>query len=210
MKTQSEYEAKIITPEQCFKILMAMRQPERTLTLLIAATGASDFRMPWFAVADVDYDNQQVFVRRSWTGGRWVSLARRALWLPFHWSRYSQASFAAVKAGVLKEGEKVRFGFHSLRHSLASFLVRKGTDVKTVQKMLRHSDVTHHTWIYAHSMSEDRLAAQDDMLAAMMTPSNAVKSTHHERETQRSHTARSLPYNSSLVHFALSTRVRWL
>jgi hypothetical protein len=28
--------------------------------------------------------------------------------------------------------------------------------------------------IYAHSMSEDRLAAQDDMLAAMMTKSNAV------------------------------------
>jgi len=27
---------------------------------------------------------------------------------------------------------------------------------------------------HAHSMSEDRLAAQDDMLAAMMTPSNAV------------------------------------
>jgi len=28
--------------------------------------------------------------------------------------------------------------------------------------------------IYVHSMSEDRLAAQDDMLAAMMTKSNAV------------------------------------
>jgi site-specific recombinase XerD len=41
---------------------------------------------------------------------------------------------AAVKVGVLQEGEKVRFGFHNLRHSLASFLVRKGTDVKTVQK----------------------------------------------------------------------------
>ena len=81
---------------------------------------------------------------------------------------------AAVKAGVLKEGENVRFGFHNLRHSLASFLVRKGTDVKTVQKMLRHSDVATTLGIYAHSMSEDRLAAQDDMLAAMMTPSNAV------------------------------------
>ena len=81
---------------------------------------------------------------------------------------------AAVKAGMLKEGEKVRFGFHNLRHSLASFLVRKGTDVKTVQKMLRHSDVTTTLGIYAHSMSEDRLAAQDEMLAAMMTPSNAV------------------------------------
>lgn len=81
---------------------------------------------------------------------------------------------AAVKTGVLKEGEKVRFGFHNLRHSLASFLVRKGTDAKTVQAILRHSDVTTTLGIYAHSMSEDRLAAQDDMLAAMMTKSNAV------------------------------------
>lgn len=56
----------------------------------------------------------------------------------------------------------------------ASFLVRKGTEVKTVQKMLRHSDVSTTLGIYAHSMSEDRSAAQDEMLAAMMTPSNAV------------------------------------
>lgn len=53
-------------------------------------------------------------------------------------------------------------------------VLRKGTDVKTVQKMLRHSGVTTTLGIYAHSMSEDRLAAQDEMLAAMMTPSNAV------------------------------------
>ncbi|HET9409061.1 MAG TPA: tyrosine-type recombinase/integrase [Candidatus Sulfotelmatobacter sp.] len=64
-----------------------------------------------------------------------------------------------VKAGVLKEGEKIRFGFYKLRHSWASFSVRKGTDVKTVQRMLRHSDVSTTLGIYAHSMSEDRLAA---------------------------------------------------
>jgi site-specific recombinase XerD len=57
---------------------------------------------------------------------------------------------------------------------LASFLVRKGTDVKTVLQTLLHSDVATTLGIYAHSMSKDRLAAQDDMLAAMMTPSNAV------------------------------------
>jgi len=56
----------------------------------------------------------------------------------------------------------------------ASFLVRKGTDVKTVQKMLRHSDGSTTLGIHAHSMSEDRLAAQVDTLTAMMTPSNAV------------------------------------
>ena len=162
----------------------------------------------------MDYDNQQVLVRRSRTGGKVgkpksaaskapVSLVPLLAGFIRQWqekTRYAQATDwvfastrlkgkqprvanmlvedylrpAAVKAGVLKNGEKVRFGFHNLRHSLASFLVRKGTDVKTVQKMLRHSDVTTTLGIYAHSMSEDRLAAQDEMLAAMMTPSNAV------------------------------------
>jgi integrase len=77
---------------------------------------------------------------------------------------------AAVKVGVLVEGEKVRFGFHNLRHSLASFLVRQGTDAKTVQRMLRHSDIATMFGIYIHTMSEDRLTAQEEMLAAMMKP----------------------------------------
>jgi len=40
--------------------------------------------------------------------------------------------------------------------------------------MLRHSDVSTTLGIYAQSMSEDRLAAQVDMLTAMMKPSSAV------------------------------------
>jgi integrase len=63
---------------------------------------------------------------------------------------------AAVRAGVLKPGDKVRFGFHNLRHSLASFLVRSKTDPKTVQALLRHSDVKTTLQLYAHSVSADR------------------------------------------------------
>ncbi len=48
---------------------------------------------------------------------------------------------AAVKAGVLTKDDSRRFGYHNLRHSLASFLVRTKTDVKTVQNLLRHSNV---------------------------------------------------------------------
>lgn len=44
---------------------------------------------------------------------------------------------AAVKAGVIKEGEKVRFGFHNFRHALATALVKLRVDAKTVQGMLR-------------------------------------------------------------------------
>jgi integrase len=75
---------------------------------------------------------------------------------------------AAVKAGVLAKDDSHRFGFHNLRHSLASYLVRSKTDPKTVQNLLRHSNVKTTLQLYAHSVSDDRLAAQGQMLAAIL------------------------------------------
>jgi integrase len=62
-----------------------------------------------------------------------------------------------------------RFGFHNLRHSLASFLVRIGTDPKTVHTLLRHSDVKLTLQCYTHSVSEDRMAAAGAMLTAIFS-----------------------------------------
>ena len=75
---------------------------------------------------------------------------------------------------VLKKERRCASGSTTCVIAWRVSLCGKGQDVKTVQKMLRHSDVSTTLGIYGHSMSEDRLAAQDDMLAAMMTPSNAV------------------------------------
>ena len=48
---------------------------------------------------------------------------------------------AALKVGIrLEPGQ--RFGFHNFRHSLATFLVSRGKDVKTIQGLLRHAKVT--------------------------------------------------------------------
>jgi len=81
---------------------------------------------------------------------------------------------AAIAAGVIKKGEKVRFGFHNLRHSLASFLVRSKTDPKTVQALLRHSDVKTTLQLYAHSISADRMAAQGQVLEAILQSGSAA------------------------------------
>jgi integrase len=85
---------------------------------------------------------------------------------------------AAAKAGVLSshrdengrliEDDPRRFGFHNLRHSLASFLVRIRTDPKTVQTLLRHSDVKLTLQVYAHAVSQDRMAAAGEMLVAIL------------------------------------------
>jgi integrase len=78
---------------------------------------------------------------------------------------------AAVKAGILALGDRRRFGFHNLRHSLASFLVTQTkTDVKTVQSMLRHANVGTTLDIYTHAVQKDMLAAQDQVMEAMLKP----------------------------------------
>ena len=87
-----------------------------------------------------------------------------------------------MKVGVLKskrdekgnliDDDPSRFAFHNLRHSLASFLVRTGTDVKTVQNLLRHSSSKVTIDWYLHSVSEDRMAEQGKMLEAILIQKN--------------------------------------
>ena len=82
---------------------------------------------------------------------------------------------SATAVGVLKAGDTTtRFGFHNLRHSLASFLVGQGTDPKSVQTLLRNADVATTLGIYAHSHSEARMNAHGDMLTAFFAPSTRV------------------------------------
>jgi len=77
---------------------------------------------------------------------------------------------AAYEAGVLKKGEKVQFGMHNLRHSLATYLIAVGRDVKTVQTILRHANPMTTLQLYAHGRSQDRSDAQGEMLTAFFAP----------------------------------------
>jgi integrase len=78
---------------------------------------------------------------------------------------------AAVKTGILAAEDRRRFGFHNLRHSLASYLVTQTkTDVKTVQSMLRHADIGTTLDIYTHAINKDKLVAQNQVMEAMMKP----------------------------------------
>jgi len=75
---------------------------------------------------------------------------------------------AAVKAGVIAANWEGRFGFHTFRHSLASYLVRSKTDPKTLQSLLRHSDVKTTLQPYSHRVTEDRMLAQKSVLQAIL------------------------------------------
>jgi integrase len=81
---------------------------------------------------------------------------------------------AAIRAGVIKANDKRPFGLHALRHSLATSLIGWGTDVKTVQGMLRHSDPQTTLKIYTQVIGANCLAAQGLMMDAVMNPASEM------------------------------------
>jgi site-specific recombinase XerD len=60
---------------------------------------------------------------------------------------------ATIKVGVRLESGQ-RFGFHNFRHSLATSLISKGKDVKTIQSLLRHAKACTTLDLYSQAMDE--------------------------------------------------------
>jgi site-specific recombinase XerD len=60
-----------------------------------------------------------------------------------------------------------RWGWHNLRHGLASWLVSNGVDIKRVSSMLRHSNVRTTLSIYSHAVDANKLAAQGQYLESL-------------------------------------------
>lgn len=218
-QTTSDYEALVLEPQETFQILTHMRQPEKTLTLLIAATGLRISECVALRWSDIDWLKKQIRVTRGWVRGKLGRAKSRASrkpvalhpilsWFLAEWR--SQTPFhqdsdwifassrlagekprsanmlvedhlkpAALAAGILRQDEEAnwfdvrngqpvnRFGFHNLRHSLASFLVDAKCDPKTVQDMLRHADVKMTLGLYSHSKMERHVEAQGMMLEHM-------------------------------------------
>jgi len=66
----SDYEAVILTPEQTMTILSYMRQPERTLTLLTAATGLRWSEIAGLQWQDIDWAGNRIHLRRTFIDGK--------------------------------------------------------------------------------------------------------------------------------------------
>lgn len=212
--SKSSYKAVIVSPEQAFRVMMALEDPYRTLVFLGAVTGLRISEALGLKWGDLDYERHTIHLRRVWVGndvidrlktegsaapvplGDLLADALRS-WLqqtpygkPDDWIFPSmklkgkkpltgsimaadKIRPAAIKAGIRLEAGQ-RFGFHNFRHSLATFLVTRGKDVKTIQELLRHAKVSTTLDLYSQAIDAVKLEAQEEIALAVRSSAAAA------------------------------------
>ena len=169
----------VLTQDEC-KALVAVTNPryltglrDRCIIRLMLNTGLRSSECLGLKMTDIDWNSGQMMVREG-KGQKdralWINpdvLALLQIWRArrpgdsdylFTTSSGNQVSGRALRAMVkrraLKAGLTKDVHPHTLRHSFATEMYRQTKDIRRVQKMLGHTDLST-TMIYTHIVDEE-------------------------------------------------------
>lgn len=157
------------SPLECSRLLEAARTPlERVLIWLLATTGLRRAELLGLDLADISTDGTELRVHGKGGVERTVPLPHPTQVVldayvqergrspgPLILSRTSRrlgaTTLRRMFCRLLRRADLGDRGYtlHSMRHSYATMLLRGGTDIRTIQDLLGHSDIST-TAVYLH------------------------------------------------------------
>jgi site-specific recombinase XerD len=175
---------RFLTKEEVTKLLKASTHWSRPIFIIMINTGLREGERRRLKFDDVDFENKRIIIRSSksknfraipmnkdvektlkWLKGNYIPPHTNELYprkdnqmeyvicneegLPVHSIKNALAN-ACRKAGLKGVSP------HTLRHTFASHLIMSGVDLRTVQRLLGHKNIST-TMMYAH-LTEDHLA----------------------------------------------------
>ena len=159
----------VLTHHEVARLLMLIDDEHRVLAQLLYGAGMRIMEGLRLRVKDIDFERRAVVVREGKGAKDRVvmlpatlvpalrdQLARaRLLWaddragMARRHHAHEQSFQRAFKRAVIRAGIERPATPHTLRHSFATHLLQAGYDIRTVQELLGHSDVST-TMVYTH------------------------------------------------------------
>ena len=186
----------ILSPDEVRRLIAGAKNLyHRTMLLMLYGTGLRRSELLQLKVGDIDSRRMVVRVERGKGGhGREVPLtptllaALREYYRWMHPQTYlfpgtqdgwrtdrpltSKVVWEAVRFAARAAGIDRRVSPHTLRHSYATHLLEAGADLRTIQVLLGHADLTHTT-VYLH-LSPRHLQAAPNPLEQLHVPTPVV------------------------------------
>jgi integrase len=119
----------------------------------------------WRSISKYTHPDDYVFATDANRAGR--KRGKQPVWLAKIMRYHIQPTARAV--GITKT-----IGWHTLRHSLATSLLRNGEDIKVAQELLRHSSCRITLDIYARAVNADKRKAQSRVVKQFMPELSSV------------------------------------